>query len=361
MASSSLSLWDLESEDGDLSTVKTNLERMLQAASLGAETVRRLQTFANVGADVTGREGEGMVFNLAMTVRSVAEVSKPLWKSDPEKKGFKIDLQLNLEGGCLVRAHENEIFEELINLVKNSAEALPQGGDIEIKTRKEADEVVITVRDTGTGIAGEDLPRVFQPFWSSKGVGIGKGMGLAVTHGLVQRNGGGISVESKAGVGTTFTIRLPQAHDPVRKVEEPAKRPAEGNLNILVIDDDLTIASLLETICAKAGHTVLGALSGKEALAIFDKEPVDLVFCDLGMPGMNGWDVGKAIRSICQERGTTKPPFVLLIGWGGQELDEGKIAESGTDAVVAKPIDSATVLATVQEIAGRWNIQPRVT
>ncbi len=201
------------------------------------------------------------------------------------------------------------VFEALVNLVKNSAEALPQGGGIEIKTRKEANEVVITVRDTGTGIAEEDLPRVFQPFWSSKGVGIGKGMGLAVTHGLVQRNGGGISVQSKVGVGTTFTIRLPLAHEPVRKVEEPAKRPAEGNLNILVIDDDLNIASLLETICAKAGHTVLGALSGKEGLVIFDKEPVDLVFCDLGMPGMNGWDVGKAIRSICQERGITKPPL----------------------------------------------------
>ena len=79
------------------------------------------------------------------------------------------------------------------------------------------------------------------------------------------------------------------------------------------------------------------------------------------MPGMNGWDVGKAIRSICQERGVSKPPFILLTGWGGQELEREKIAESGVDAVVAKPIDRATVLATVQEMAGRLNIQPRVT
>ncbi len=64
----------------------------------------------------------------------------------------------------------------------------------------------------GTGIAEHDLPKVFQPFWSSKGVGIGKGMGLAVTHGLVKRHGGSISVDSKVGVGTTFTIRLPLAH-----------------------------------------------------------------------------------------------------------------------------------------------------
>ena len=178
-------------------------------------------------ADVTERESA--VFDVATTARNAAEVSKPLWKSDPEKKGIKIDLQLDLEDGCLVKGQENEIFEVLVNLIRNAAEAMPQGGDIEVKTYKEADEVVVTVRDTGTGIAEEDLPKVFQPFWSSKGVGIGKGMGLAVTHGLVKRHGGTISVQSKVGAGTTFTIRLPLAQEPVRKTEEPAMRPAEGN------------------------------------------------------------------------------------------------------------------------------------
>jgi len=111
--------------------------------------------------------------------------------------------------------------------------------------------------------------------------------------------------------------------------------------------------SLLERILAKAGQRVFKALSGDEGLAIFNKEPMDLVICDLGMPGMSGWDVGKVIRSICQERGIPKPAFVLLTGWGGQELEREKIAESGVDAVVAKPIDSARVISTVQEIAER--------
>ena len=314
IGNTSLSLADLES--GDLSEIKTNLEQMLRAATLGAETVKRLQTFANMRADVT--ESESAVFDIATTARNAAEVSKPLWKSDSEKKGIKIDLQLDLEDGCLVKGQENEMFEVLVNLIRNAAEAMPQGGDIEVKTYREADEVVVTVRDTGTGIAEEDLPKVFQPFWSSKGVGIGKGMGLAVTHGLVKRHGGTISVQSKVGEGTTFTIRLPLAQEPVRKTEEPAISTAEDHLTILVIDDDLNIATLLERICAKAGHSVFRALSGEEGLAIFNKEPVDLVISDLGMPGMNGWDVGK-------------------------------------------PIDRATVLSTVQEIAERFNIQPRVT
>jgi len=357
MGSASLSLADLES--GDLSEIKTNLEQMLEAATLGAGTVKRLQTFANMRADVT--EGEAAVLDMATTARHAAEVSKPLWKSDLEKRGIKIDVQLDLEDGCLVKGQENEMFEVIVNLIRNAAEAMPQAGDIEVKTYREADEVVVTVRDTGTGIAEEDLPKVFQPFWSSKGVGIGKGMGLAVTHGLVKRHGGSISVDSKLGAGTTFTIRLPLSQEPVRKTEEPAIRPAEGKLTILVIDDDLSIATLLERICVKAGHRVFKALSGQEGLTIFNKEPVDLVISDLGMPGMNGWDVGKAIRSICHERGVSKPPFILLTGWGGQELEKEKIAESGTDAVVAKPIDRATVLATVQEIAARFNIGSQVT
>ncbi len=144
MASTSLSLFELES--GDLTQVKTNLEKMLQAATLGAETVKRLQTFANMRADVT--EGESNVFDVATTARNAADVSQPLWKSDTEKKGIKIDLQLNLQDGCLVKGQENEIFEVLVNLIRNAAEAMPQGGDIEVKTYGEADEVVIAVRDT---------------------------------------------------------------------------------------------------------------------------------------------------------------------------------------------------------------------
>jgi PAS domain S-box-containing protein len=357
MASTSLSLADLES--GDLSEIKTNLEKMLQAATLGAETVKRLQTFANIRADVAEHESD--VFDMSTTVRNAVDVSKPLWKSDPEKKGIKIDLQLDLQDGCLLKGQENEMFEVLVNLIRNAGEAMPQGGDIEVKTHKEANEVVITVRDAGIGIAEDDLPKVFQPFWSSKGVGIGKGMGLAVSHGLVKRHGGTISVQSKVGAGTTFTVRLPLPQEQVRKTEEPAMSTAGDHLTILVINDDLNIASLIERILAKAGHRVFKALSGQEGRAIFNKEPVDLAICDLGMPGMSGWDVGKAIQSICQERGITKPPFILLTGWGGQELEKEKIAESGTDAVVAKPIDSATVISTVQEIAARFNIGARVT
>jgi DNA-binding response OmpR family regulator len=180
-------------------------------------------------------------------------------------------------------------------------------------------------------------------------------MGLAVTHGLVKRHGGTISAQSKLGAGTTFTIRLPLASEPVTQAEQPVMSSAGNRLTILVIEDELHVATLLERIFAKVGHRVFKTLSGEEGLAVFDKEAVDLVVCDLGMPEMSGWDVGKAIRSMCEEKKITKPPFILLTGWGGQELEKEKIAESGTDAVVAKPIDSSALLATVQEISARFH------
>lgn len=349
MGSTSLSLYELAS--GDLTKIKTTLERMLEATKLGAETVRRLQTFANIRADI--KKEEAAVFDVAATARNAAEFSKPLWKGELEKEGIQVNLQLHLEEGCLVQGKENEIFEVLVNLIRNAAEAMPEGGDLDVQAKRETDEVVIDVCDTGIGIAEDDLPKVFQPFWSSKGVGIGKGMGLAVTHGLVKRHGGTISVHSIVGAGTTFTIRLPLAREPVTKAEPQSVRIADDHLSVLIVEDEPHIAMLLERILAKAGHKVFKTLSGGEGVSVFRKEPVDLIFCDLGMPGMSGWDVGKVIRSICQERGIAKPHFVLLTGWGGQDLEAEEIAGSGTDTVVSKPIDSAALLAIVQGVASR--------
>jgi CheY-like chemotaxis protein len=287
------------------------------------------------------------------------EVSRPFWKAESEKLGATVNLQMNLQDGCLVQGNEYEISEVIVHLVKNAAEALPDGGDIEVKACKEGDGVVIHVRDTGIGIAEDDFPRVFQPFWSSKGVGIGKGMGLAVAHGLVKRHGGTISVRSLLGQGTTFTIRLPLAPEPVKEAEPPSSSAFGDFLTVLVIEDESHIAALLERRLTKAGHKVFTALSGQEGLAIFNKERVDLIICDLGMPGMSGWDVGKAVLSTCQAKEIAKPPFILLTGWGGQELEKDKIAESGTDAVVAKPVDFETLIATIQEIVNRLRIQAR--
>lgn len=121
-------------------------------------------------------------------------------------------------------------------------------------------------------------------------------------------------------------------------------------LTILVIDDMEAIADLMKSALTAYGHAVLTALSGEEGLEIFMENPADVVICDLGMPGMTGWDVGKRINAMCQERKVPKTPFILLTAWAGQQLETEKIARSGVDAVVGKPLRIQSILEVVHEV-----------
>ncbi len=344
-----LALVDLER--GNLSEPKQTLQQVLQVSRSGAATVRRLQSFAQVGDKI--RPAEGEVFDLSETVKQTAEMTKPLWKTGPDKEGISIALNLELMDGCFVNARESEITEVLINLVKNSAEALPAGGEIRIKTFFQGNQVVLQVMDTGRGIKREHLKKVFEPFWSTKGVSAGTGMGLAVSHGIISRSGGTISVESLEGKNTTFTVTLPLAKQPeeVPMPSDPKLLPAK--LNILVIDDIALIVMHLEGILTKHQQTVFSAISGEEAMEIFRNNKIDLVICDLGMPGMNGYEVGKAVRTICRERGIPKTPFILLTGWDVKAQEQEKLIECGVDAILKKPLDTKKLLANISKVVER--------
>ncbi len=344
-----LALIDLET--GDLAEVKRTLQLLLRDSMSGSETVRRLQSFAQVRREI--ELAEDKVFDLSETVEHTAEMTKPLWKTGPDREGVSVALSLELVERCFVKGKESEIIEVLVNLVKNAVEALPMGGQIRIKTFFQLDEAVLQVIDSGAGIKRDHLKNVFEPFWSTKGVSIGTGMGLAVSHGIITRHGGAISVESQEGKGTTFTITIPLANEsPVAPIV-PGEEVLSTKLRVLVVDDTPIIVMHFDGALTKHGHEVFSALSGEEALEIFRNDKIDMVVCDLGMPGMNGWEVGKAIRAICRERGVPKTPFILLTGWGGQELEEQKIIESAVDAIVEKPIDNRKLMATVKEVAER--------
>ncbi len=343
-----LALVDLET--GNLSESKRTLEQLVQVSRSGAEIVRRLQSFAQVGDKIEPAEGE--VFDLSETVKQTTEMTKPLWKTGPDREGIRIDLHLEVRDECFVNAKESEITEVLINLVKNSAEALPRGGEIRIKTFSQGDQVILEVMDTGMGIKREHLKKVFEPFWSTKGVSAGTGMGLAVSHGIISRHGGTISVESQEGKYTTFTVMLPLAKQ-LKKVPMPSvPRTLPPKLSILVIDDIVLIVMHLKGILTKHGQTVFSAKSGEEGMEIFKNNKIDIVICDLGMPGMNGYEVGKAVRTICQERGIPKTPFILLTGWDIKS-EEQELIESGVDAILKKPLDANKLLAHISKVVER--------
>jgi len=341
-----LALADLET--GNLSEPKKTLEQVLEASRSGAAIVRRLQSFAQVGGKIQPAEGE--VFDLSETVKQTVEMTKPLWKTGPDKEGIKTALNLELMDRCFVNAKESEITEALVNLVKNAAEALSTGGEIRIKTFIQEDQVILQVRDTGVGIKREHLKNVFEPFWSTKGVSTGTGMGLAVSHGIISRHGGTISVESEEEKGATFTVALPLAKEPQQAPAPSGAQILRAKLNILVIDDIALIVMHLKEILKKHQQTVFSAMSGEEGMEIFKNNRIDLVICDLGMRGMNGYEVGKALREMCEQRGAPKTPFILLTGWDVKAEEQEKLIEYGVDAILKKPLDTKKLLAHISKV-----------
>ncbi|MEW6348397.1 MAG: PAS domain S-box protein [Thermodesulfobacteriota bacterium] len=339
-----LALTDLDF--GNYSQVKNALAKVLESARSGAETVRRLQSFAGIRDH--SQAPERGAFDVSAIVRQALDMSKLWWQTIPEKQGIRVDLHNDLQDGCIVQGEKNELFEVAVNLIRNAAEALPQGGTIHVRTHIEEGRVVLEVRDNGVGIDETNLKRLFNPFFTTKAKP-GAGLGLASSRKIVEDCGGQIHVESCEGKGTSFTVHLPLAQRRFELHKPPAEASIQG-MTILVIDDMEAVLDVLRSGLTRAGHLVVTASSGQQGLDIFNENPVDLVICDLGMPGMNGWEVGKTIRSICKQRQVSKTPFMLLTGWGGQTTQEERIAESGVDAVVEKPIDLTGIQEVIRQI-----------
>ena len=346
MGGAGLALMDLDS--GDRERVRSQLKQIVESARFGAAAVRRLEDFANISSK--NRVGAIDAFDVSDLVRRAIDMTELWWKTGPEKEGHNIAIKTHLAAGLVTKIQEDDLFEILINIIKNATEALPQGGIITLSTRIEDDKVFISIKDDGIGIPKENLGKIFEPFWTSKGFKA-TGMGLSSSLGVVKRYNGDITIKSEPGLGTEVLISLPgyvmeALEPPAQAQKSPAARP----LNILVVDDMEMLVELLSDGLSEFGHNVYTALSGAEAISQFRSQNIDVVISDLGMPNVTGWDVGREIRKICESRGIPKAPFILLTGWGNQQGEEERILESGVDEVVMKPVDLGNLLTVIDKI-----------
>ncbi|MFH1117409.1 MAG: PAS domain S-box protein [Pseudomonadota bacterium] len=332
-------------ESGDTAQARATIEQISRTGDMAAEMIKRLLDFSKRGDETAARDSE--VFDLSHTVTQVVEMTKPWWKSDAEKAGITVSLKTELGSGCLVRGRESELFEVAVNLVKNAVEACRDGGEMRVDVFAEADLVVLRVQDNGVGIHEANLGKVFQPFWTTKGFQ-GTGMGLSSSYGIVTRHGGEISVESVEGSGATFIVKLPRASSRTISRTPTAFQLPDVRLRILLIDDDETLITTIGEGLVLHGQEVLTATSGRKALAILDKNTVDVVICDLGMEEMNGWEIGGAVHETCLQKRIPKPPFILLTGWGSQ-VSEQSAYRFSVDMIVSKPVSVLTLLEKVME------------
>ena len=211
-----------------------------------------------------------------------------------------------------VKADEGQIFQVVMNLAVNARDAMPNGGEITIRTVNVSEResmalkdrglargeyVLCEVSDTGTGIKPEHLEKIFDPFFSTKEVGKGTGLGLSMVYGIVKQTGGALLVDSKIGVGTTFRIYLPryvETEEDLKELESkpeaPEKSDLTGSATILLVEDEEAVRSFAVRALSTRGYKVLEAGTGVEALEVMEREQgkIDLVVSDVVMPEMDG-------------------------------------------------------------------------
>ncbi|MBL8627688.1 MAG: response regulator [Myxococcales bacterium] len=242
-----------------------------------------------------------------------------------------------------------QLEQVLMNLVVNARDAMPTGGRVTLTVAPVASgpgpdragqpHVVLEVADTGAGIPAEVLPRVFEPYFTTKDHGKGTGLGLATVHGIVQQAGGEITVESPPGRGAIFRVYLPATTAPMREDLVARPVPATSAATVLVVDDDDRVRLLTERILVRAGYRVLVAASGPAALAAARDHvgEIDLLLSDMVMPGMSGSELAQAMTA-------TRPRIKVLFMSG---YDRGQTGPS--QRLITKPFNRDGLIAAVVE------------
>jgi PAS domain S-box-containing protein len=351
MSAAQMSFINLELDSRE--ELKKNLNQILQSSKLGVNTVKRLQEFARLRTDLQSQETR--ICDLSALTEQAIEMTKSWRKKRPQQEGYSIRLESDLQRGCYIKCVESEIFEALINLIKNSAEAIHEDGLIKITTLGNDSEVQLTISDTGEGLAEEELNRIFDPFWTKKGIK-GTGMGLTVSKGTIVRHGGVIEVFSSGpGNGATFKITLPPASPEVETNKAADEIGGFLSLRILLIDDIEAVLTMLKENLEKFGQKILAARSGAEGLNAIESETIDIVICDYAMPDMDGVEVAEAVRDHFISIGKQRPPFILITGWGGELPSDEELREIGVDALLEKPIDMEKLMEMAIKVVREKN------
>jgi signal transduction histidine kinase/CheY-like chemotaxis protein len=347
-----LALRQLDAVGGPADAARDSLRVMVKAALDGAETVKRLLVFSRAQP-----EGEPQPVDVGALLSDAAKLTAPRWRDAAQAEGRPIVLTVESEGDTRVSGWAASLREAVANLVFNAVDALPDGGSIRLVARPVRSEaagrvpgtgyplaggvgrgsdglqVEVLVVDDGVGMPPEVRARVFEPFFTTKGEK-GTGLGLAMVLDVVDRHGGRISVESAQahGRGTTFRLLLPAAG----RAEGPTGPPtapsvAAPRLRILAVDDEPELRDMIALMLGNDGHAVRTAGSGDEALAVLEVDEFDMVLSDVGMSGMNGWELVERVRGRWPSL-----RLVLATGWGA-EIDPARARQQGVEAVIAKP------------------------
>ena len=281
-----------------------SIAEIRRATELGSTSIRQLLTLS------CRQILEPKVLDLNVIV---AEAGKMLSRIIGEHVRLTTLLQPHLSP---IRADPGQLNQLILNLAVNARDAMPQGGSLTLETHEiglNADDVkahndfhpgryvVLTVTDTGWGMAPDVQARIFEPFFTNKAEGMGTGLGLSVVLGIVRQSGGHIEVESKPGVGTEFKIYLPAAQEPADgPAQDALPKSVGGSETVLLVEDEEPVRNITTLLLESLGYRVLQAENGQDALRLFEacREKFDLLMTDVVMPDLSGREVAEALQAL---------------------------------------------------------------
>ncbi|HVE53566.1 MAG TPA: ATP-binding protein [Ramlibacter sp.] len=328
--------------------------REMMARQIG-HMVRLIDDLMDVSRISTGKLAlKEEILRLQDVVDTAVEAAKPLLLARNHE--FRVTME---EPQLRIRGDLTRLAQVIGNLLNNAAKYTPPGGTIMLSAQRCDGEALIRVQDSGEGIAMETLPHIFELFTQARRTvdraDGGLGIGLALARKLVQMHGGSLEASSPGPrLGSTFTIRLPVAAE-VQPPSEPAGALAPDAssearpLRVVVVDDNVDAAETFALVLGMSGHQTSMAHSGPQALELIASFRPDVVFLDIGLPGMSGYDVARQLRSRPESRALT---IVALTGWGS-EADRARARQAGFDHHLTKPVELAAASSILDQVAER--------
>ena len=328
--------------------------KILASGRRAADLVRQLLAFAR----------KQVILPVPLDLNAVISDLEPMLR---RTLGEDIELSMQLAPDLWsVKADRAQIEQVIINLAVNARDAMPNGGQLTIQTANAVldqrfiashtgasvgEHVLLTIRDTGTGMSPEVQAHLFEPFFTTKQLGRGTGLGLATVYGIVKQSGGSIWVESQEGQGTTFQIYLPRSSEEAPKLIADTAALEElsvGGETILIVEDDAHVRELARTALLEWRYQVLEAADGKAAMQLVAgwEKPIHLLVTDVVMPGMSGKQLADQLREQCPGL-----KVLFMSGYTDTALMQREVLQAGAN-FIQKPFSPAELVSKVQVLLG---------
>jgi len=337
----------IEEQLPDDENLKSNFKQLQNGAEKARDIVKQILTFSRKSTIDFKPQA---IHAIVMEVLSLERASLPA------NIVIKQDIDLNCG---MVLCDTTQISQIIINLCNNASHAMQEkGGELTVSLQQEKvvlengkpeiEVLELIISDTGHGIKSDELEKIFDPFFTSKDVGEGTGLGLSVIHGIVEMMGGHISVTSEVAKGTTFSILFPVVDDveEIHTTPEAIAPKDDSNMSILLVDDDTSIREVTQAILKRKGFAIESASDGQKALDLFKANPdkYSLIVTDLSMPIMSGIELCQAIRAS----GSDIP---IMLSTGQLDIEDQQEYENvGITTSIQKPWTAEELIARIQEI-----------